>query len=64
VTQPVGFLQLVWASALGILVFGEALDPFVIVGGGIVVAAVSYISHREAVAARRMRTPPAVATKT
>jgi drug/metabolite transporter (DMT)-like permease len=63
VTQPVGFLQLVWASALGILVFGEALDPFVIVGGGIVVAAVSYISHREAVAARRMRTPPAVATK-
>jgi drug/metabolite transporter (DMT)-like permease len=64
VTQPVGFLQLVWASALGILVFGEAVDPFVILGGGIVVAAVSYISHREAVAARRMRTPPAVATKT
>ncbi len=64
VTQPVGFLQLVWASALGILVFGEALDPFVILGGGIVVAAVSYISHREAAAARRMRTPPAVATKT
>ena len=64
VTQPVGFLQLVWAAALGILVFGEALDPFVILGGGIVVAAVTYISHREAAAARRMRTPPAVATKT
>lgn len=64
VTQPVGFLQLVWASALGILVFGEAVDPFVILGGGIVVAAVTYISHREAAAARRMRTPPAVATKT
>ena len=64
VTQPVGFLQLVWAAALGMLVFGEALDPFVFLGGGIVVAAVSYISHREAVAARRMRTPPAVATKT
>jgi drug/metabolite transporter (DMT)-like permease len=64
VTQPVGFLQLVWAAALGILVFGEALDPFVFLGGGIVVAAVSYISHREAVAARRMRTPPEVATKT
>jgi drug/metabolite transporter (DMT)-like permease len=64
VTQPVGFLQLVWAAALGMLVFGEALDPFVILGGGIVVAAVSYISHREAAAARRMRTPPAVATKT
>ncbi len=64
VTQPVGFLQLVWAAALGMLVFGEALDPFVFLGGGIVVAAVSYISHREAAAARRMRTPPAVATKT
>jgi len=60
----VGFLQLVWAAALGILVFGEALDPFVFLGGGIVVAAVSYIAHREAAAARRMRTPPAVATKT
>jgi drug/metabolite transporter (DMT)-like permease len=64
VTQPVGFLQLVWAALLGMLVFGEALDPFVFLGGGIVVAAVSYISHREAAAARRMRTPPAVATKT
>jgi drug/metabolite transporter (DMT)-like permease len=63
VTQPVGFLQLVWAALLGILVFGEALDPFVFIGGGIVVAAVTYISHREAAAARRMRTPPAVATK-
>jgi drug/metabolite transporter (DMT)-like permease len=64
VTQPVGFLQLVWAAAMGMAVFGEALDPFVFLGGGIVVAAVTYISHREAAAARRMRTPPAVATKT
>ena len=63
VTQPVGFLQLVWAALLGMLVFGEALDPFVFLGGSIVVAAVTYISHREAQAARRMRTPPAVATK-
>ena len=57
-------MQLVWAAALGILVFGEALDPFVFLGGSIVVAAVTYISHREAAAARCMRTPPAVATKT
>jgi drug/metabolite transporter (DMT)-like permease len=64
VTQPVGFLQLVWATLLGVLVFGEALDPYVFLGGGMVVAAVTYISHREAQAARRMRTPPAVATKT
>ena len=64
VTQPVGFLQLVWAALLGLAVFGEALDPYVILGGGIVVAAVTYISHREAVAARQAHTPPAVATKT
>jgi len=63
VTQPVGFLQLVWASLLGIVAFGEALDPFVFAGGGVVVAAATYISHREAAAARRLRTPPAVATK-
>ncbi|MEC9431907.1 MAG: DMT family transporter [Pseudomonadota bacterium] len=63
VTQPVQFLQLVWATALGIIVFGEALDPFVIVGGGIVVAAATFISHRETVAARRQTTPPAAATK-
>ena len=63
VTQPVGFLQLVWASLLGIVAFGEALDPFVFAGGGIIVAAATYISHREAVAARRPQTPPAVATK-
>jgi drug/metabolite transporter (DMT)-like permease len=63
VTQPVGFLQLVWASLLGIVAFGEALDPFVFAGGGVIVTAATYISHREAVAARRLRTPPAVATK-
>jgi len=64
VTQPVGFLQLVWAALLGVLLFGEPLDPFVFIGGGMVVAAATYISHREAQAARRLRTPPAVATET
>ena len=63
VTQPVGFLQLVWASLLGMTVFGEALDPFVFLGGGIIVAAATYISHREAQAARRLVTPPAEAMK-
>ena len=64
VTQPVGFLQLVWATLLGVVLFGEALDPFVLMGGGIIVAAATYISHREAQAARQQVTPPAVATKT
>lgn len=63
VTQPITFLQLVWATLLGVVVFGEPIDPFVILGGGIIVAAATYISHREAKAARQAMTPPAGATK-
>ena len=48
VTQPVVFLQLVWATLLGRIVFGEAVDPFVLLGGGVIVASVSYITWREA----------------
>ncbi len=62
-TQPVSFLQLVWATLLGMLVFGEALDMYVIIGGAVIVGSATYISHREAVAARRQHTPPAPATK-
>ena len=63
VTQPVQFLQLVWATALGMIVFAEPLDLYVLLGGGIIVASATYISHREMVVARRSRTPPAPATK-
>jgi drug/metabolite transporter (DMT)-like permease len=63
VTQPVTFLQLVWAVLLGMALFSEPVDPFVVLGGAVVVGAVSYISHREAVAARHLHTPPAPATK-
>jgi len=62
-TQPVTFLQLVWATTIGLLIFGEPLDPFVLLGGGVIIAAATFISHREAVAARRRVTPPAPATK-
>ncbi len=63
VTQPVTFLQLVWATLLGALMFGEPADFYVLLGGGVIIASVSFISYREWVANRRMRTPPAVATK-
>lgn len=53
ITQPVTFLQLVWASALGVLVFSEPLDGFVLVGGTVIVAAVSFIAWRESVLKRR-----------
>lgn len=55
VTQPVSFVQLIWATALGVLVFGEPLDIFVILGGGMIIAAISFITWRETVLARRAR---------
>ncbi len=59
ITQPVTFLQLVWATLVGITLFGEPLDPMVFFGGGIIVVAVSYISWRES----RAKAPaPAPAT--
>ena len=63
VTQPVTFLQLVWAVLLGVLVFGEPLDPWVVLGGTVIVAAISFISFREAQLKRRAVTPPVPATK-
>ncbi len=62
VTQPVTFLQLVWAVLLGYLAFGEAVDAWVILGGAIIMAAVSFITWREALA-RRAITPVVNATK-
>ncbi|WP_406870129.1 DMT family transporter [Thioclava sp. 'Guangxiensis'] len=61
-TQPVVFLQLVWASAAGWFIFGEAVDPYVIAGGAIIVSSVSYMAWREARLKRRV-TPLAGATK-
>ncbi len=53
--QPFAFLQLVWAVLFGFLIFDEVPDIWVIVGASIIVASISYISHREAMAARRNR---------
>ena len=62
VTQPVTFLQLVWAVVLGAILFGEGIDGWVILGGGVIMAAVSFITWREAVA-RRAITPAVAQTK-
>lgn len=48
VTQPVTFLQMVWASLIGLAVFGEPVDGYVLLGGGLIIAAVCYITIREA----------------
>lgn len=63
VTQPVTFLQLLWASLLGYFVFDEGLDLWVMVGGMVILSSVTFITWREAVLKRRTRTPVAVATK-
>jgi len=44
---------------MGVFIFGEAIDAYVILGGGMIVAAASYISYRESVVARKQITPPA-----
>ena len=48
VTQPVTFLQLLWATLLGTQLFGEALDVYVLVGGAVIIAAISFVTLREA----------------
>lgn len=55
VTQPVTFLQLIWAVVLGAAVFGEPVDFWVVFGGGLIMAAISYITWREALATRRRK---------
>lgn len=63
VTQPVTFLQLLWATLLGSLVFAERVDIWVVTGGTLILGAVSFITWREAVLNRRAITPPSIAPK-
>ncbi|WP_238475490.1 DMT family transporter [Rhodophyticola sp. CCM32] len=63
VTQPVTFLQLVWATLLGAVAFGEPPDIWVITGGGLIIAAISFMTWREAVLRRRNVTPAVAQTK-
>lgn len=62
VTQPMTFLQLVWAVVLGAVMFGEPVDGWVVFGGVVIMGSVSFITWREAVA-RRQVTPVVTQTK-
>ncbi len=62
VTQPVTFLQLVWATLLGTLAFHESVDPWVLAGGLVIIGAISFITWRET-RLRRQVTPSAEATR-
>lgn len=55
VTQPVAFLQLIWATALGASLFNEPVDVFVLIGGGLIIGAISFVTWRDAVDAAALR---------
>lgn len=48
VTQPVTFLQLVWATLAGMAFFDEPFDPLVLVGGAMIIGAISWVTWVEA----------------
>lgn len=54
VTQPILFLQLVWASMVGLFLFDEQFDLYVIIGGTIIMICVCYVSYREHVLGKRI----------
>lgn len=62
VTQPVTFLQLVWATILGAVVFFEPIDIWVVIGGTVILGSVTFITWREAMLNRQI-TPASPATK-
>ncbi|MGE4220575.1 MAG: DMT family transporter [Alphaproteobacteria bacterium] len=45
--MPVDFLRMIWATAMGILLFGETPDAWTWIGAVMVFAATSYIAYRE-----------------
>ena len=49
VSQPVTFLQLIWATLIGYYFFGEGIDIFVLLGGFIIFSSVVFISYRESI---------------
>lgn len=51
--QPFAYLQLVFASAIGVGVFGESMDALVVVGAALVVGAGLFTFWRERAASRR-----------
>ena len=54
VTQPVLFLQLVWASMVGLFIFDEEFDLFVIIGGTVIMVCVCYVSYREHILGKKI----------
>lgn len=47
VVLPLDFTKLLWASAIGYVFFAEIPDPIAILGGGLILASVTYVAYRE-----------------
>ena len=56
VVSPFEFFRLIWATLIGIFIFGDPPDVYVWAGGLVVMASVSYIAWREHVLAQAART--------
>lgn len=54
VAQPVEFLQLVWSTLLGIIIFSEQPSIWIWIGAGIIVASASYIARYESRSNKRV----------
>jgi drug/metabolite transporter (DMT)-like permease len=52
ILAPFTYMQLVWSTGLGILVFGAIPDEWTIVGATVVVLSGLYTAHREQVRSR------------
>jgi len=58
-TQPARFLELVWASVLGFLIWGDVPPVWTFAGAMVIFGATTWIARREAIAARAgVPTPP------
>lgn len=45
--QPFTFIQLVWATLLGLILFDESPDVWIWCGGAVIVGAASWMAHKE-----------------
>ncbi|WP_109048580.1 DMT family transporter [Azospirillum sp. TSA6c] len=55
VLAPFTYVQLIWSTALGFVVFGAVPDHWTFVGTGVIIASGLYTAHRERMRARERR---------
>jgi drug/metabolite transporter (DMT)-like permease len=61
---PFAYMQLVWSTAVGYVVFGDFPDALTLVGAAIIAGSGIYVIHRERQTARAARAARAAATAT